>query len=285
MDTDLLRTFLSIAETGSFTLAGRRLGRTQSAVSQQIKRLEDQLARPLFERSAASVTLTEHGQRLMPHARRVLAAQSALLAEFDRTDLRGTVALGMSASFAPTLLPLTLPPFQARYPGAAISLTLDESPVLQRMLQEGALDLAFLTEGAVQGLQGPVVWVEPLVWAAPLTVAVEIERPLPVILWREGTHYRQLVCDVLARAGVELRVAVSTQGLGGMAAAVAAGLGVAALARSQLTPAMRALDAAAGLPALPALQVRLERGPGRRSTLSDRLERHLRAVLQGVAGE
>lgn len=241
---------------------------------QQIKRLVDQLARPLFERSAAAVTLAEHGHRLMPHARRMLAAQSALLAEFDRTDLRGTVALGMSTSFAPTLLPLTLPPFQARYRGAAISLTLDESPVLQRMLQEGALDLAFLTEGAVQGLHGPVVWVEPLVWAAPLTVAVEIERPLPVILWCEGTHYRQLVCDVLARAGVELRVAVSTQGLG-----------VAALARRQLTPAMRALDAAAGLPALPALQVRLERGPGRRSTLSDRLERHLRAVLQGVAGE
>jgi DNA-binding transcriptional LysR family regulator len=279
MDTELLRTFLVIAETHSFTLAGQRLGRTQSAVSQQVRRLEELLGRPVFDRASGSVHLTEHGERLMPHARQLLATEAAMLGAFDRSELRGTVTLGMSASFAPSLLSRCLPQFRALYPAATISLTLDESTVLHRLLQEGALDLAFLTEGTVPGLSGPVVWHEPLVWVAPLTAAVETERPLPVILWREGSRYREVVTDALAQAGVPSRTAVTTQGLGGMVAAVAAGFGVAALARSQVTPGLRVLAEEAGLPALPEMRIRLEHGVGERNSLRDRLEQHLLGLL------
>ena len=279
MDIDALRSFVAITETGRFTLAGRRVGRTQSAISQQVRKLEVELGRPLFERSATAVSLTEHGARLLPHARQIIAAHEAALASFERGRISGVVSIGMPESYAASLLPRTLPGFQAQYPGAAISLVLRESPALSRMLADGALDLAFLTEGEVGAGGGPRLLTEPMVWVASRTQQTESRDPLPLVVWREGSNYRNIVLRAFEAAGRPCRIAVSTQGLGGMIAAVVAGLGIAAVAQSQATAPLRVLGSDAGLPPLPELVVRLERGSGARTPLADRLERHLIEVL------
>jgi DNA-binding transcriptional LysR family regulator len=279
MDSEIFRSFVTIAETGSFTETARRIGRTQSAVTQQIRKLEDALRRPLFRRGSGLVTLTEHGQRLMPHARAIVSAQDAALAAFDLSELTGTVSLGLPETYAQYLIPRILPGFRALYPNVTIDLSFTNSLQLLRHLEGGALDLSFVTDVEAPDAVGPVVLRDEVVWVAPKAAAPELETPLPIVVWREGTAYRRVTIERLRAQGRDVRIAVSTESIGGMIVAVSAGLGIAALTRSVTPSSLRTLTREAGMPDMPILKVRLVRAKERKNRLVDRLHDHILEVL------
>lgn len=274
MDTELLRTFLAITETGNFTLAGARVNKTQSAVSQQVKRLEATFGATLFQRSATEVSLTEAGRILLPHARRIVAAQTDALADFGKSDTTGTIAVGMPEIFADTFIPRILPSFQAAWPNVSIALELRDSRELYGQLTSGAVDIAFVTDGEVPGLDGPIVLDDPALWIAPLHLPIEEERPLPVITWRRGSNYERTVLTALTAASIPYRVSVRTQSIGGLISAVSANLGLTVITRSSLTDRVRVLEDA-GLPNIAARRVRLETRGGTLGAHVKRLHDHV----------
>jgi DNA-binding transcriptional LysR family regulator len=284
MDIDLLRTFVAICDTRTFTAAARQVGRTQSAVSLQMRRLEDSLGRPLFQRGGARPALTEHGVLLLAHARRILAAVAEARLAFDQAAVEGVVVLGMPDDYAPRILSRVLRSFSELYPAATVDLVIDQSRQLVRRLAEGSVDLAFVTAG-----EGPVsgdpVFRDRIVWtsaaAGATTGEVHLRDPLPVAIWGETETYSRLMFDALAASGRAHRVAVISRSMAGLRGAVRAGIAVSAMMSSSVGPGMRALGEEDGFPPMAELPVHLERTSTRRSAVIGRLEAHIRACLPG----
>ena len=147
MDIELYRTFLAIYDTGSFTAAARQVSRTQSAVSQEGKSLEDALGQPLFERAPGSVELTEYGKSLLGFARRISDTQSEALAAFKRGAFQGHIVVGIPDGYLKRVLQDLVVQFAAFYPAAVLNVVIDDSPTLARKIADGSLDLTFITEG------------------------------------------------------------------------------------------------------------------------------------------
>ena len=280
MDIDLLRTFVAIADTGTFTGAARHVGRTQSAVSLQMRRLEDFLGRPLLIRGASGVTLTEHGVLLLDHAREILRKVAEAEALFDRGKVEGVVVLGLPDDYAPRILSRVLKGFSELYPAATIDLVIDESRMLVRKLADGSVDLAFITEGEGPVSGGPVVFRDRIVWVAPQGSDLHLRDPLPLAIWDESDGYARRMLPALEAMGREHRVALMARSMTGLRGAVTAGVAITAMMSSSVTAGMRILGAEDGFPHLDELAVRLERAHLRRSPVINRLEAHL---LSGLA--
>jgi DNA-binding transcriptional LysR family regulator len=282
LDLDLLRTFVAICDTRTFTAAARQVGRTQSAVSLQMRRLEESLGRPLFVRDGARPTLTEHGALLLAHARRILACVDEARLAFGQGAVEGVVVLGMPDDYAPRILSLVLRSFSELYPAATVDLVIDQSRHLVRRLAEGSVDLAFVTAG-----EGPVsgapAFRDRMVWTAaaagpgsgPGSGDVHLRDPLPIAIWDETETYARHMLDALAASGRAHRVAVISRSMSGLRGAVRAGVAVTAMMSSSLGPGMRALGAEDGFPPMAELTVHLERAHLRRSAVIDRLEAHI----------
>jgi DNA-binding transcriptional LysR family regulator len=275
MDIDLLRTFVAICDSKSFTGAARQIGRTQSAVSLQMRRLEESLGRPLFLRGSPGATLTEHGALLLPNARRILAAVNETLASFDRATVEGVVVVGMPDDYAPRILAPVLSAFAALYPAAQIDVVIDESRTLVKRLAEGSVDLAFVTEGEGPMSGGPIAFRDEMVWAAPASGDVHLRDPLPIAVWDGEDAYSRRMRDALMAMGRSFRIVVVSRSMTGLRGAVAAGLAVSAVMRSSVTDEMRELTAAEGFPPLAELSVRLEKAHLKKSTIVDELQRVL----------
>jgi DNA-binding transcriptional LysR family regulator len=180
LDLDLLRTFVAICDAQTFTAAARRVGRTQSAVSLQMRRLEDSLGRPLFVRGKPRPVLTEHGALLLAHARRILACVAEARLAFDQAAVEGVVVLGMPDDYAPRMS-LVLRSFSELYPAATVDLVIDQSRHLVRHLAEGSVDLAFVTAGE-GSVSGAPAFRDRMVWTAAATGDVHLCDPLPVAI-------------------------------------------------------------------------------------------------------
>jgi DNA-binding transcriptional LysR family regulator len=282
LDFDLLRTFVAICDLKTFTAAARQVGRTQSAVSLQVRRLEDQLGRPLFLRGAPGVALTEHGALLLAHARRILADVAEAEAAFGRSTVTGVVVLGMPDDYAPRILPQVLRSFSELYPAATIDLAIDESRRLVPRLMDGSVDLAFISEGEGP-VRGPVVFRDRMVWVGPAEGDVHCRDPLPIAVWGEADTYSTRMLEALAAMGRAHRVAVVSRSMTGLRGAVAAGLAVSAMMRSSVNRFMRELDGADGFVELAEIPVHLERAHRRKSPVIDRLEAHIRSAFDGDA--
>lgn len=287
LDPDLLRTFLAISDTGSFTAAGAVVGRTQSAVSMQIRRLEEQLRCSLLRRSAHEVALTPQGEILRRHARLVLNAQQAALAALNRPDAPYEISLGIPDDYALGLLPVVLGDFASVHPNASVAVTCEPSRDIIRSMADGAYDLALVTEG--QGpVTGPVVHQEPCHWVTGATGDAHRRDPLPLAFGPAGDTYRQWGIDRLMEQGRAFRIAYTSVSMAGIRGAVGSGLAVSVMARSSMTAAMRALTRAEGFPDLPTLRVRLMSSPRNRTEMVQALESFLVARMRqrvgGIAG-
>lgn len=277
LDPDLLQSFVAIAETGSFTEAARRVGRTQSAVSMQMKRLEELLGRSLFARSGRSVQLTPDGERLLGHAHRILRLQQEALAAFERSDLEGSVSIGTPDQYASVFLPGILARFAETHPCVRVDVICDLSAGLRARLADGSLDLALVTRG--RGEEGGTLVMEgPVVWAASARHCAHEQDPLPLAVFHEGCSYRRSALAALARTRRRWRVAYTSMSLAGIEAALRAGLAVSPLPRSGVGEGMCILGECQGFPPLPPYQVALQKAPNRSSPAIDRLEQH---VLEG----
>jgi DNA-binding transcriptional LysR family regulator len=278
LEPDLLRTFIAIAETSRFTEAARRVGRTQSAVSMQMRRLEERLGRPLLTRQGRGAALTPDGELLLGHARRVLRAHADAEAAFDGASLDGRVRIGSPDDYASSFLPGILARFARTHPRVEVELVCEPSSGLLRLVDAGEVDLALVTQGSGE-VEGTIVHREPLVWAGAADHDAHLVEPLPLALFHQGCVFRRSALDALAAQGRSSRIAYTSISVAGIYAALSAGLAVGVLPRSAVRPGLRILGAACGLPPLPTLGIILVKRPGASTVIRDALERHVIASL------
>lgn len=258
LDNDVLRTFVAIAETGNFSTAAEAVFRTPSAVSMQIKKLEEQLGALLFIRDARSVTLTAHGEFLLTYARRMLALSNEVVARFIMPELSGVVRLGAPEGIGEKLLPSVLKAFASHYPGVMIDVTIDSSAGLRRRMHEQRLDLAlFNTASGIDRHEGQVVFTEKLVWVGAKCGTAHLRNPLPLSIWEEGCAWRGEALARLDDSGRNYRVAYLSGHTMAQHAAIAADLAIAPLPRSFVRHDMAILGEKEGLPELGGFDIRL----------------------------
>ena len=279
LDLDLLRAFVTIAETGSFTRAGARLGRTQSAISLQVKRLEDQLGRAVFHRSPRSLTLTAEGERLLGPARQLLRLNDAAIAELFEPDMTGAVRLGVPEDFATAHLPAVLAAFTKAHPLVELEVACDLTLNLQQAFHAGRFDLVLVKREPSAPLEGMRVWREPLVWVARDQQAAEGLATIPLVVSPEPCVYRKRACDALDAVGRKWRVAYTSTSLAGSLSAVSAGLGITVLPREMVPASLTAITRDHALPMLHDTEIALIEAPGLPET-AHRLAQHIVSALE-----
>jgi len=228
LDIDLLRAFVTVVETGSFTRAAALLGRTQPAISLQIRRLEDQLRSPLFDRGGKGVGLTTEGAALLPQARRLLRLNDDIISTLGEGDLEGDVRFGAPEDIATMHLPGILGAFARSHPRIKLSVTSDYTANLIDQMSRGMLDLALIKREPLGPELGVRVWSEPLVWVA-LDGSITETTPLPLIIAPAPDIYRKRALAALQEVGIPFRAAFTSPSLAGQMAALRAGLGVGVL--------------------------------------------------------
>ncbi len=258
LDNDVLRTFVAIAETGNFSTAADAVLRTPSAVSMQIKKLEEQLGATLFLRDARSVSLTQHGEMLLTYARRMLALSNEAVSRFIMPELTGVVRLGAPDDIAERLLPTILRNFAASYPAIMIDVTVDMSIGLRRRMEEQRLDLT-LINCATRPVptEGEVIYTERLVWAGAKCGTAHLRDPLPISIWEDGCIWRSDAIAQLEKNKRPYRVAYLSAHTMAQRAAIVSDLAVAPFPRSYVTDDMQILGANEGLPELSSFEIRL----------------------------
>ena len=279
LDLDLLRCFVTIAETGSFTRAGDRLGRTQSTISLQVKRLEDQLGRTVFARSPRRLDLTPEGERLLGPARQLLRLNDAAIAELFEPDMTGRVRLGVPEDFATAHLPGVLAAFAKAHPLVELEVTCDLTLNLLDRFHGGAFDLVLVKREPMAPLEGMRVWREPLVWVARDQLAVSGLACVPLVVSPEPCVYRKRAVDALEATGRAWRIAYTSTSLAGSQSAVNAGLGITVLPREMVPSYLTAITDDPALPPLYDTEIALIEAPGLSAT-AHRLAQHIVAALE-----
>ncbi|SHG86941.1 LysR family transcriptional regulator [Streptoalloteichus hindustanus] len=230
-DHVVLRSFLAVAEAGSFTQAAHRLRLRQSTVSQHVRRLETLVGRELFVRDTHSVVITGDGEAMVGFARNILEAQERAAAYFAGPGLRGRVRLGVSEDLVVGRLPEILRGFRLRHPLVDLELTVELSDVLTGRLRAGDLDLIFAKRRPGEE-HGWVVWREDLVWVGAEGLRLDRDAPVPLIVYPPPSHTREHALNALDRASREWRIVCTSGSLNGLRAAALAGLGVAVFTRN-----------------------------------------------------
>ena len=282
LDIDQLRSFLAIVETGSFTRAAEIVHKTQSAVSMQMKRLEERLERPIFARDGRASKLTEDGERLLDYARRIVKLNVEALAAFSDFALTGRVRLGVPDDYADRYLPEIMARFSRAYPGVELSVICEPSLELIERIAANELDLAIVTDcessRPVESFRR-----ERLLWVTSNRHTTHREEPLPLALGRPSCKWRQAAIEGLERMGRPYRVLYSSGNAGAVAAAVLAGLAVSVFPESGLRPGMRVLGSSDGFPELPSCRVGLLRNPHQPSALAEALAEHIISSLDNLS--
>jgi DNA-binding transcriptional LysR family regulator len=260
LDIDLLRAFVTVADTRHFRVAAERLNRTQSAVSLQVKRLEAAIGTRLFERNRRMVRLTPAGEDLRGYAGRMLRLNDETLAAFGMPALRGRVRLGATDT-SMCFLPPILARFAGELPLVEMEIRCDRSWEALDALEAGDLDLALVTQPCGRA-GGTLVRREPLVWAVAKGGAADAVDPLPLALFGPGCIYRKAALDALDAAGRRWRHAYNSPSRDGLDVAVAAGLAVTVVPAGGVGTHLRVLGADAGFPPLPAMDLLLFRAAG-----------------------
>lgn len=250
LDTDLLRCFVAVADLGGFTAAGTAVGRTQSAVSLKIKKLETQLGAQLFQRTSRSLALTPDGELLLGYARRLLDLNDETVQRLTGPEARGTLKLGIADYFVPLHLPDLLARFSRLHPRLHLEIHTGLGLDLIPRFERAELDLVVAGREPHLG-GGEVILREPLVWAAGAAFRPEGEAPLPLAALPHPCSHRSAGIAALETIGRPWRLVYTSSSIAGIQAALRAGLGIAVLPASALGPDLRQLGASENLPGLP----------------------------------
>lgn len=272
LDIDLLRTFVALAETESFTRAGERLGATQSAVSVRLKKLEDRLGRRLLDRTPRAVTPTLFGETFLADARRLLGLHDTTLARLAPGGETRRFALGVSEHSTADRLPAVLRALRRAAPGLELSVTLDLSEELLIGFDAGRFD-AVVVRRSTGPTTGTVLFADDLVWAAAADLAWRPGDPVPLVAIARPCRLCEMAIDALEAAGLPWRFAFASRDLAAVQAAASAGLGIAVLGRSSVPRDCDTLGPESGLPQMAPSEVVL---------FGDHRDRHVGPLLDLV---
>jgi DNA-binding transcriptional LysR family regulator len=278
LDIALLRTFVTAADHGSMTAVANMLHMTQSAVSQQIKRLEEMLDCTLFEREKRGLRLTDAGERLLANARRLLILNDGIWADMTERVVDGNVRLGLPHDLVGAgLLPI-LKSYADRYPAVDISLVCGSSPELKQKLVEGAIDLCVLEE-PLSAAGGECLAVDRLVWVGARAGNAHRKDPLPISMVTDTCAFRPSVFAALGDDGRRWRTVFENGNIEATTATVRTDLAVTAWLASTVPPDLDILGAADGLPDLPSFSINLHLANRDTSAAAKELARHIRDGL------
>ncbi|MGV7246449.1 LysR family transcriptional regulator [Caballeronia sp. M23-90] len=278
LEIDLLRSFTVVAEVRTLSHAASRIGRTQSALSQQMKRLEEIVDQPLFQRTGRGVVLTNPGERLLIHAQRILRMHDEAMADLSGKGLSGTIRFGCPDDYATVFLPHLLRQFSSRHPDALVEVVCAPTPRLLEQLDMHALDLAMISlpESAPND---DIIRREPLVWVGYPGLDAAHFDPLPLALSDPDTLDHVAACEALQRAGRAYRIAYASSSLAGLTALVRSGQAVAVITQTAVAPDLCILNGDPGLPALPGIAITLKFERARPSHLIKVFAEHIRLTL------
>ncbi|HTN95601.1 MAG TPA: LysR substrate-binding domain-containing protein [Nordella sp.] len=281
LDVDLLKTFLAIADTGNFTRAAEEVHKTQSAVSMQMKRLEELVSRPLFIRDGRQSRFTADGERLIEYARRIVNLNDEAVAAFTKPELTGTLRFGTPDDYADRFLPEILARFSRTHPLVTVNVDCAMSTVLFERSRHGELDLALVT-ACSEIFADEIVRTERLVWVTSARHSVHMLDTVPVAISHTGCEWRALTIGALERQGRKYRIAYSSPNSNAVNAAVMAGLAVGSIPEICLRPGMRILTEKDGFPPLAQFRIGIVHRPGRRSSAAEALSRHISESISNM---
>lgn len=282
IDIDQLRTFIAIAESGSFTRAAEVVHKTQSAVSMQMKRLEERLGRSIFARDGRGSKLTDDGERLLDYARRIVKLNVEVLTAFSDIELSGRVRLGVPDDYADRYLPEIMARFSRVYPAVELTVICEPTIELFQRIEANELDLAIVTD-CESNRASESFRRERLLWVTSNRHSTHLEERLPLALGRPTCGWRRAAIECLESIGRPYRVLYTSANAGAVAAAVLSGLAVSVFPESGLRTGMRVLSPADGFPELPSCRVGLVRNPHERSPLAEALAEHIVSSLDNLS--
>ena len=282
IESDLLRTFLVISETSNFSLAAQRIGRTQSAVSAQIKRLEETIGETLFDRNARGAVLTKAGNQLLPYAQRVIELLNEAAATIRTKPLDGPVRIGIPEEYSQTILPAALAAFAVRHPAVEVTVSCDYTAHNLAALEKDELDLAVVFDWSNQN-KGEVLCIDPTVWVTSMVHRLHDAVPLPIATYRNSTWARDFALRSLEQQGRAYRIAFIADTSSGLKNAVSAGLAVTTLSRSNIPHGCRELTSEDGFPPVDSSRVVLRRNPYHSSEAIQELAERVREAFQPMS--
>jgi len=282
-DLDLLRTFVAIVDSGGFTRAAERIGRTQSTISLQIRRLEEGLGKRVFDRDGRRLQVTPEGEILLTYARQMLRLGDEARSRLMEPEIAGTVRLGTPEDFATTHLPDILALFARSHPRVALEVNCDFTVNLLDGFSKGQYDLVLFKREPQGRGDGVGVWREVLVWAASPRLVLAPGEALPLVLAPVPDVYRKRALASLDAVKRRWRIVYTSPSLNGLQAAVRAGLGITVLPREMVTSGLVVLgEAEHDLPMLPDTEIVLYRAPGILSKAAELLGEHILHSLEAT---
>lgn len=250
LDLDLLRTFVAVADLNTFAAAAAAVCRTQSAVSQQMQRLEQLVGKELFARHGRNKLLTEHGIQLLGYARKILRFNDEACMSLMFSNLQGVLTLGASDESADTILPFLLNRISSVYPKLALDVSVKRNAFMVEMLKENEVDLVVTTHRPGQ-FDSLTLRTSPTHWYCAAEYVLQKGEPIPLVLLHDPSPFRDMVLAALNEASIPWRLAYVASTLPAVRAAVKAGLGVTARPVEMMSPDLRVLGQSEGLPSLP----------------------------------
>lgn len=267
LDLDLLRTFVAVADLNTFAAAAAAVCRTQSAVSQQMQRLEQLVGKELFARHGRNKLLTEHGIQLLGYARKILRFNDEACSSLMFSNLQGVLTIGASDESADTILPFLLNRISLVYPKLALDVRVKRNAYVVDMLQSQEVDL-IVTTNRPTSVDFLTLRTSPTHWYCAAEYVLQKGEPVPLVLLDDPSPFRDVVLKTLNAANIPWRLAYVASTLPAVRAAVKAGLGVTARPVEMMSPDLRVLGAVDGLPPLPDTEYLLCRDPASQNALA-----------------
>ncbi len=280
LPTDVLRAFVTVIEVGGFTQAGEILGRSQPAISLQIKRLEEMIGQKLLVRIGSSIELTDAGKTMLSYAKRILALNDEAIASFNTNEMSGTIRLGLPSEFALTLLPKIVSRFCQTYPNVTLEVTSDLSRNLTTDFQKKRFDLVLALHQDPDNVKQDLITTDELVWVGSPDAHFNQDKALPLIAAPDGCIYRNRVIEQLNKQQIPWHIVFTIPDLTGIRTAIEEGLGITALAKSTVPQELKILKTSERLPELGKIGISLlinDTGEA-----SQRLAEYLQAGLSHV---
>lgn len=260
-DLDLLNTLVVVAEAGSLSAAAPRLFRSQSALSEQVRKLEEMCGSTLLQRGKTGARLTPAGERLAGHAREMLAMSRAAFRDIKGVQLAGDLRLAVTDYFRPEALPGMLRRVRDEFPGLCLDVSIRRSAAIEDEAQAGEFDIglsmSIADETTTKGRQRTALRREALIWVADASFVLPEKAPLPLVVLPDACSLRQLATRTLDAHGIAYKIAHSASGVGGLHLALAAGLGITCLNASAVPKSALAFAGPPRLPPMPEVEFSL----------------------------
>ncbi|WP_417455423.1 LysR substrate-binding domain-containing protein [Kiloniella sp.] len=279
LESDLLRTFVAIAETKNFTRASEIVSRTQSAVSIQMKKLEEIVNEKLFDRGPRGVTLTPSGEHLVKDAKRILSLLDQAAASLQTDPLKGTVRIGIPEEYGGTFLPSVLSRFAKTHPQAEVTVRCAQSEALNKGMEKGELDLIILHEEATK-TGGEILLNNPIVWITSDTYRQHECTPMPVAVYDSECWWREWALACLDQQNKDYKITYVSSSTFGLQAAVSSGIAVGIVAEGQIPPDCRELTAEEGFPRLQSTNIVLRQNTQRECNTKAGMAQAIRDAFQ-----